>query len=139
MTISQPDRLFIGNMPCGIVYADRKVEEHGDFRRLAFISYDTLELDMEDKVPADCKAFIEQQHEKYLACTGQVYQVANQTMILGSERWLLPGNHVMYKGEKVEIVKCVMRDVASGLHAFDLKKEDGTVFMGYASLMKKMD
>lgn len=36
------DRLFIGIYPAGIVYADRKIEEYGDYRRVGFIPYDTL-------------------------------------------------------------------------------------------------
>lgn len=35
------DRLFIGMYPEGVVYADRKREEHGDYRQLAFQSYRT--------------------------------------------------------------------------------------------------
>jgi hypothetical protein len=34
----EDDRLFIGVFPCGISYADRKVEEHGDYKRsLSFL------------------------------------------------------------------------------------------------------
>lgn len=36
------DRLFIGIYPEGIVYADRKIEEHGDYRQVAFLPYSTL-------------------------------------------------------------------------------------------------
>jgi hypothetical protein len=42
---TDPDRLFIGIYPAGIVYADRKIEEHGDYRRVAFLPYDTLVLE----------------------------------------------------------------------------------------------
>ena len=42
-TIStNPDRLSIGLYPAGIVYADRKIEERGDYRRVGFLPYDTL-------------------------------------------------------------------------------------------------
>ena len=39
------DRLFIGVFPAGLVYADRKREEHGDYMTLAFLSYATLKLE----------------------------------------------------------------------------------------------
>ena len=39
---TNPDRLFIGVYCTGIVYADRKIEEHGDYRRVGFLPYDTL-------------------------------------------------------------------------------------------------
>lgn len=38
------ERLFIGIYPAGIVYADRAKEEHGDYRKIAFLPYDTLSL-----------------------------------------------------------------------------------------------
>jgi hypothetical protein len=37
-------RLFIGNYPGGMVYADRAVEKHGDYKRVAFLDYGTLDL-----------------------------------------------------------------------------------------------
>jgi hypothetical protein len=43
MKLSRPqDRLFIGYYPTGIVYADIGREEHGDYKRVAFLSYKTL-------------------------------------------------------------------------------------------------
>jgi hypothetical protein len=36
------NRLFIGRFPCGLVYADRAIEEHGDYKRVGFLSYKTL-------------------------------------------------------------------------------------------------
>jgi hypothetical protein len=40
------DALFIGIFPAGISYCDRTKEEHGDYKRVAFLSYATLELDV---------------------------------------------------------------------------------------------
>lgn len=40
------DRLFVGVYPEGIVYADRAREEHGDYARVAFLPFRTLELDV---------------------------------------------------------------------------------------------
>ncbi len=45
-------RLFIGVFPGGISYADRTVEEHGDYKKLAFLPYDTLVLDLKPGVSA---------------------------------------------------------------------------------------
>ena len=36
--------LFIGVYPAGLVYADRTREKNGDYLRLGFLSYSTLEL-----------------------------------------------------------------------------------------------
>jgi hypothetical protein len=49
------DRLFIGNYPCGIVYADRHNEEHGDYKRLAFLPYDGMELEFAKDCPEELK------------------------------------------------------------------------------------
>lgn len=38
-------RLFIGTYPCGIVYADRYKEEHGDYKRLCFLPFNGMEPD----------------------------------------------------------------------------------------------
>lgn len=42
------ERLFIGVYPTGISYADRSQEEHGDYKSVAFLPYDTLELEVRD-------------------------------------------------------------------------------------------
>lgn len=39
------DRLFIGVFPAGLVYADRHNEEHGDYKRVAFLPYRSLVLE----------------------------------------------------------------------------------------------
>ncbi len=38
------DRLFTAIMPGGIVYCDKRSEEHGDYLKVAFLPYDTLDL-----------------------------------------------------------------------------------------------
>lgn len=38
-------RLFMGVYPCGIVYADRGVNEGGDYARVAFLPFATLEIE----------------------------------------------------------------------------------------------
>jgi hypothetical protein len=41
-------RLFVGCFPAGISYADRSIEEHGDYKRVAFLPYRSLELEVSD-------------------------------------------------------------------------------------------
>ncbi len=41
-------RLFIGIFPAGIVYCDRAREEFGDYKRVAFLPYGSLVLDVDD-------------------------------------------------------------------------------------------
>lgn len=44
MNASTTDRLFIGIFPAGIAYADRHREEHGDYKRVAFLPFASLVL-----------------------------------------------------------------------------------------------
>ena len=48
-------RIFIGCYPEGIVYADRTVEVDGDYARLAFLPYSTLELEFSGTCPIELK------------------------------------------------------------------------------------
>jgi hypothetical protein len=79
------DRLFIGVFPGGISYADRYREVHGDYKRLAFLSFNTLELSLEKGVPADLAREIITHAKKIQARRGQQYQVSSsgQTVMLG--------------------------------------------------------
>ncbi|MFL6284500.1 MAG: hypothetical protein ACJ74Q_15250 [Pyrinomonadaceae bacterium] len=45
------DNIFIGIHAAGVVYADRQQEVAGDYKRLAFLCYETLELKVEDDCP----------------------------------------------------------------------------------------
>lgn len=80
------DRLFIAAYPTGIVYADRKRERHGDYARCAFLSYDTLELEIEPDCPASLAKQIAQHAKKLQARSGKDFQVSQsgQTVLLGS-------------------------------------------------------
>jgi hypothetical protein len=79
-------RIFAGVYPAGIVYADRHREEHGDYARLAFLSYATLELEVEKSCPAQLRAEITEDAARIQARRGQQYQVSasGQTVLLGS-------------------------------------------------------
>lgn len=97
------DRIFCGCYPTGFVFADRKVEKNGDYKRLAYINYGTLKLEMEDDVPNHLANDIRAIHEDMLARVGEPYQIAGNCIIeLGYALWLEPGTTVIYKGEEVE-------------------------------------
>jgi hypothetical protein len=76
-------RMFAGCYPCGIVYADRFVEVAGDYKRVAFLPYSTLNLEIDDpkspileQVKADAAQYV----------AGQPFQVAgNYRIILGEK------------------------------------------------------
>jgi hypothetical protein len=53
------DRIFVGVYPEGLVYADRAREVAGDYARLAFQPYDTLEPDYARDIPSDVRPSLE--------------------------------------------------------------------------------
>lgn len=86
-TLSATERLFMGVYPGGIVYSDRSREESGDYVRLAFLAYDTLDLDLRPGVPDDLRSLIEADAAKIRSQAGQPYQISScgQTVLLGSK------------------------------------------------------
>lgn len=80
------ERLFSGIYPCGIVYADRLNEKCGDYKRLAFLPYDTLDLDIEGDCPVEMKRIIMSDAERIQAQKGQKFRISfsGQTVTLGS-------------------------------------------------------
>jgi hypothetical protein len=81
------DRLFIGVFPCGISYADRKVEEHGDYNRLAFLPYSSLELEWFKGCPEILRGRIITDAAKIQARRGEDFQISavGQTIRLGGK------------------------------------------------------
>src|SRR5262245_36376077 len=79
------DRIFIGVYPGGIVYADRKVERNGDYKRLAFLAYSTLELKIERDCPKKLRPIIEAFAAGVQARRGEAFAISasGQTVILG--------------------------------------------------------
>ena len=79
-------RLFIGVFPCGISYADRHHEEHGDYKSLAFLPYGSLILEFRKGCPAELRAEITADAAAIQARKGEQYQVSTcgQTVLLGS-------------------------------------------------------
>lgn len=78
--------LFIGIYPCGVVYADRTRERDGDYIRLAFLCYSTLELEMEPDCPPNLEAMIRKNAATIQAMKGQQFRISTcgQTVLLGS-------------------------------------------------------
>lgn len=58
-------RVFSGMYPCGIVYADRFVEEHGDYKRLAFLPYNGMVLQIEKDCPPELEKYIRNSIKQY--------------------------------------------------------------------------
>jgi hypothetical protein len=82
------DRILIGVVPGGIRYADRHVEEHGDYKKLAFLPYDTLELDIYPDCPAELISEIVQDAATVQARRGESFPISAcgggvQSVILG--------------------------------------------------------
>lgn len=78
-------RLFVGIFPAGISYADRGRELHGDYAKLAFLAFATLELRVCDGCPAELRAEIEAHAATIQARRGEAFEVtaSGQTVILG--------------------------------------------------------
>jgi hypothetical protein len=85
MEANMNGRIFVGVYPCGIVYADREREEHGDYKRLAFLPYESLELDVRPDCPKDLLEWIALSAESYQKRRGQPFQTSTsgQTVTLG--------------------------------------------------------
>jgi hypothetical protein len=79
-------RLFIGVYPTGIVYADRHVETRGEYKRLAFMPYDTLDLRHESVLPDELIGPINSHAGAIRAKRGQRFTISasGQTVLLGS-------------------------------------------------------
>jgi hypothetical protein len=79
-------RIFAGIYPMGIVYADRQREAHGDYKRLAFLAFSTLVLEVQPDCPPALRTEIEADAVRIQAMSGQAFQVstAGQTVTLGS-------------------------------------------------------
>ncbi len=82
------ERVFCGVFPAGIVWADRKQEQHGDYKRLAFLPYDTLELKVEKSCPAHLVSQIEEDAKRIQERKGQSFPIStsgNASVVLGGQ------------------------------------------------------
>ena len=79
------NRLFIGIFPAGISYADRHREEDGDYAKLAFLPYDTLQLTVYEGCPAELRTEIEADAVTIQSRRGEQFQISSsQCVTLGS-------------------------------------------------------
>lgn len=81
-----PNRLFVGVFPTGISYADKERERDGDYMRVAFLPFSTLELEWSPgRHPPGLRDLIERDAASIIRRRGQPYQVsgAGQTVTLG--------------------------------------------------------
>jgi hypothetical protein len=78
-------RIFSGVFPTGISYADRQREETGDYKRLAFLSFSTLVLEVRPDCPHGLRTEIEADAARIQARRGEHFQVSTcgQTVLLG--------------------------------------------------------
>jgi hypothetical protein len=72
-------------MPAGFSYSDRGREKNGDYARLAFMSFQTLVLEIERDCPKWLIPIITEQAATIQARRGEQYQVSacGQTVRLG--------------------------------------------------------
>lgn len=79
------ERIFIGVFPTGISYADRKVERHGDYKKLAFLYFDDLSLTVYKDTPRAMAEWIRADAAKIQARRGEQYETSwtGQTITLG--------------------------------------------------------
>ena len=82
---TKTDPIFLAIMPTGWWWTDRTREEHGDYAKLAFLSFSKLELEIFKGCPEDLRERIEKQAEKFRAMSGEDYQISSsgQTIRLG--------------------------------------------------------
>lgn len=80
-----PARVMVAVHAAGVVYCDRQVEVNGDYKRLAFLPYDTLVLEWGDCPSELLRREIERDASVIQAQRGQLWQVSTcgQTVLLG--------------------------------------------------------
>lgn len=80
------DRIFAYIAATGVVYTDRRTIVDGDYKRLGFLPFRTLEPDLEDDCPETLATTIRGRMARIQARRGETYQVstAGQTVTLGA-------------------------------------------------------
>ncbi|MCK9442549.1 MAG: hypothetical protein M0Q13_14160 [Methanothrix sp.] len=83
--VHENNPLFSAIFSTGIGYADRTREENGDYKKLAFLSFRTLELEFYGKVPEELRKLIVEDANAIQVRKGEEYQVSacGQTITLG--------------------------------------------------------
>jgi hypothetical protein len=90
LTLPAADQLSVATFPTGVAYADRTRERNGDYLRLAFLPFQSLELEWAPRVrvPPEMRRLIIEHADRLRARRGEDYQVstAGQTVKLGHAR-----------------------------------------------------
>lgn len=74
--------------PTGLIYADRTRDDPRtqDYKRLAYLNYASLQLDMEPDCKGELADYVKTEAAKIQAMKGQLFSIAgNMKVILGSE------------------------------------------------------
>ncbi len=79
-------RVFIGFMPAAISYGDRAREEYGDYKKLASLLYDTLELIIYADCPKHLEEFIRKDAGKYKKGQELIVSASGQKIMLGMKQ-----------------------------------------------------
>ena len=79
-------RFFVGQFSTGLGYADLSKEVDGDYKKLAFLSFSTLELVVEKGCPPDLRVQIEVHAKSLQDRRGERYPTSTSSgyIILGS-------------------------------------------------------
>jgi len=79
-------RLFAGVYPGGIVFADRWIDADGDYKRVAFLPYETLEIKWAADAPKELKPLVMDHAAELQAKRGEQYRISTcgQTVTLGN-------------------------------------------------------
>lgn len=85
MNTASPNRLFVAAYPAGMVYADRQREEAGDYKKVAFLPFSTLELEIYVDCPSELIEEIREHASTLQARAGEQYQISTsgQSITLG--------------------------------------------------------
>lgn len=86
-TAPLPARVFCGVYPGGLVFADRNQEKGGDYKRLAFLCYATLKLEVEPDAPRALRTAIENHCTAMNLQPGEHFRISTcgQTIVLGTD------------------------------------------------------
>lgn len=79
------EEIFAGIYSTGLVYADKSYEVDGDFARLGFLSFATLELDINERATPEQQKQIRYHAARLRTRRGEQYQISQsgQTITLG--------------------------------------------------------
>lgn len=85
--MSPEQALFVGVFPTGWSFADRRKERGGDWKRVAFLSFCTLKLELERDCPKDLLPLVREFANEMEGRRGTLYRpsVHGNPIVLGSE------------------------------------------------------